>query len=86
MRNLYVETIEALFFSDIKPWNIESVTMVDNTCMSIIELTWDEFTDLAKKVNYKPNVSATVIAESLSSFSISLIIFSKLLKVIRLSI
>ena len=66
MRNLYVETIEALFLSDIKPWNIENVTMVDNTCMSIIELTWDEFTDLAKKVNYKPNASATVIAESLT--------------------
>lgn len=66
MKNLYVETVEALFLSDIKPWDVEDVTMVDNTCMSIIEMTWDEFTDLAKKVNYKPITSANVIAESLT--------------------
>lgn len=66
MRNLYAETVEALFLSGIQPWSIDTITMMDNSSMTIAEMTWDEFTDLAKKVNYKPNAKSNVIAESLT--------------------
>lgn len=66
MKNLYFETIEALFEADIKPWNIESVSMIDHNSMAIIELEWDEFVEMAKQVNYKPHPTAMVIDDSLT--------------------
>lgn len=66
MRNLYFETIEALFEADIKPWDIENVSMVDRNSMAIIRLEWDEFISLAKEINYKAHQSANVIDDSLT--------------------
>lgn len=66
MRNLYFETVEALFEADIKPWDIENVSMVDRNSMAIIRLEWDEFISLAKEINYKTHPSANVIDDSLT--------------------
>lgn len=65
MRNLYIETIEELFYCDIKPWDITMVTMEKDTG-SKVELSWDEFVGFAKRINYTPNSEEIIIDPTLT--------------------
>ena len=56
MRNLYFETIEALFEADIKPWDIENVSMVSHNIRceknSSINGFWCKNNDLGRICNF----------------------------------
>ena len=66
MRNLYYETISALFNTYHTILDVKKIVVL--TVSGVKTMTWDEFATLAKSVNYEPNEKRETINKSLTIY------------------
>lgn len=64
MRNLYYETIEALFYNGKTPKDIDNVRFTNNFGITSI-ISWGNFADAARKFNYNTSEERHIVNDSL---------------------
>ena len=64
MRNLYYETIEALFYNGKTPKDIDNVRFTNNFGITSI-ISWGNFADSARKFNYNTSEERHIVNDSL---------------------
>lgn len=64
MRNLYYETIEALFYNGKTPKDIDNVRFTNNFGITSI-ISWGNFADAARKFNYNTSKERHIVNDSL---------------------
>lgn len=64
MRNLYYETIEALFYNGKTPKDIDNVRFTNNFGNTSI-ISWGNFADAARKFNYNTSEERHIVNDSL---------------------
>ena len=67
MRNLYYETMSTIFEHNYTLSDIKKVVLTKASGQKVI-MTWDQFADLAKTINYKPNKKGPIINQSLTIY------------------
>ena len=63
-RNLYFETIEALFYNGKTPKDIDNVRFTNNFGITTI-ISWGNFADAARKFNYNTSEERHIVNDSL---------------------
>ena len=63
-RNLYFETIEALFYNGKTPKDIDNVRFTNNFGITSI-ISWGNFADAARKFNYNTSEERHIVNDSL---------------------
>jgi hypothetical protein len=63
-RNLYFETIEALFYNGKTPKDIDNVRFTNNFGITTI-ISWSNFADAARKFNYNTSEERHIVNDSL---------------------
>ncbi len=67
MRNLYYETMATIFEHNYSLSDIKKVVLTKPSGQKVI-MTWDQFADLAKEINYEPNGKGPTINQSLTVY------------------
>ena len=67
MRNLYYETMSTICEHNYTSSDIKKVVLTKASGQKVI-MTWDQFADLAKTINYKPNEKGPMINLSLTIY------------------
>lgn len=67
MRNLYYETMSTIFEHNYTLSDIKKVVLTKASGQKVI-MTWEQFADLAKKINYKLNKKEIIINQSLTIY------------------
>ena len=62
-RNLYFETIEALFYNGKTPKDIDNVRFTNNFGSTTI-ISWGNFADAARKFNYNTSEERHIVNDS----------------------
>lgn len=67
MRNLYYETMSTVFERNYTLSDIKKVVLTKPSGQKVI-MTWDQFADLAKTINYEPTRKEATINKSLTIY------------------
>lgn len=67
MRNLYYETMSTIFEHNYTLSDIKKVVLTKASGQKVI-MTWEQFADLAKTINYKLNKKEIIINQSLTIY------------------